>query len=133
MLTVVIDRESPEPAYEQIARQIREAIANGTLVPGQILPPVRHMASDLGFNLNTVARAYRSLEEHGFVRIRDRAGAEVASPPGKPSPAVAGRLLDELKDLLARMRQAGIPSSEIRSWTEHELDVHSPSPRDRNP
>jgi DNA-binding transcriptional regulator YhcF (GntR family) len=133
MLTVVVDRESPEPAYEQIARQIRGAIANGKLVPGQILPPVRRMASDLGFNLNTVARAYRLLEEHGFVRIRGRAGAEVASPPGRPAPATAGRLRDELKDLLSRMRQAGVPSSEIRDWTEHELGAPAPSLRGRNP
>ena len=78
--TLTLDWATGEPVYEQIARQIRTRIAAGDLPPGHALPPVRTLASDLGVNLNTVARAYRQLEEQGFVLIRDRSGAEVAAP-----------------------------------------------------
>jgi GntR family transcriptional regulator len=53
-LTVVVERSSDESVYEQIARQVRFAIASGGLEPGFVLPPVRTLASDLGVNLNTV-------------------------------------------------------------------------------
>jgi DNA-binding transcriptional regulator YhcF (GntR family) len=80
-LAVVIRKDDPESAYQQIARQIRSHIVAGDLAPGTILPGVRTLASDLGVNINTVARAYRVLEEQGFARIRDRSGVEVLAPP----------------------------------------------------
>jgi DNA-binding transcriptional regulator YhcF (GntR family) len=113
-LEIVIDRERGEAAYEQIAAQIREAIATSALRPGTLLPGVRGLASDLGVNLNTVARAYRLLEEQGFVRIRDRSGVEVATPAREPRPEARAALDEELWALLVRMRQAGITPSELR-------------------
>ena len=50
-LVIVIDRDRSDAAYEQIAAQIREAIATGGLEPGSVLPGVRVLASDLGVNL----------------------------------------------------------------------------------
>ena len=82
-MMIIIERSVEEPVYEQIARQIRESVAAGELPAGTPLPTVRVMASDLGVNLNTVARAYWLLEEEGFVRIRDRSGVEVAAPARK--------------------------------------------------
>ena len=111
---IVIDRDRDEAAYEQIAAQIREAIATGALEPGSVLPGVRGLASDLGMNLNTVARAYRLLEEQGFVLIRDRSGVEVVSPPrGAPREARTA-LEEELWALLVRMRQAGLSPADLR-------------------
>ncbi|MBP1634197.1 MAG: transcriptional regulator, GntR family [Acidobacteria bacterium] len=84
-LAVVLDRAAGEAAYEQIAAQIRQAVATGALPPGTLLPGVRVLASDLGVNFNTVARAYRVLEEQGFVTIRERSGVEVATPAARAS------------------------------------------------
>jgi len=63
MLTIRLD--SAVPLADQIAEGIRLKIAAGEVRPGDELPPVRQLAADLGVNLNTVARAYRELEEAG--------------------------------------------------------------------
>lgn len=121
-VVIQIDRTLDEPAYEQVARQVRDAIAVGALKPHQILPGVRSLASDLGVNLNTVARAYRLLEEQGFVQIRDRSGVEVAEPARRaPAEASAG-LRDELWHVLLRLRQAGMPLASIRRELDRQLD-----------
>jgi len=121
-LVIEIDRDRDEPAYEQVAQQIREAVATGGLKPGQLLPGVRSLAADLGVNLNTIARAYRLLEEDGFVEIRDRSGVEVA-PPAKRAASGAGHALrEELWHVLMRMRQAGVPLQAIRREVDRQLD-----------
>jgi DNA-binding transcriptional regulator YhcF (GntR family) len=121
-VTVVIDRSKDEPAYEQIARQIRAHIANGGLTAGTTLPGVRTLAADLGVNLNTVARAYRLLADQGFVSIRDRSGVAVAAPARSPAPDANAIFQAELDTLLARMRQAGVPTDDVRRMVDHKLD-----------
>ncbi len=120
-VTLTLDWTAAEPVYEQLARQVRAHIAAGNLVPGSPLPSVRSLASDLGVNLNTVARAYRLLEEEGFVKIRNRAGAAVAAPASKPDAAARDRLRAELRDLLLRTRQAGITRDETLNLVESEI------------
>ena len=118
---IVVDWNSVEPVYVQIARQVRAQIASGQLPAGMNLPSVRTMASDLGVNLNTVARAYRILEEEGFVVIRDRAGAVVAPPGQVTDESTIAGLAGELGSVLARMRQAGLSIEELRRRVEREL------------
>ncbi len=118
---IVVDWNSVEPVYVQIARQVRAQIASGQLPAGMILPSVRTMASDLGVNLNTVARAYRILEEEGFVVIRDRAGAVVAPPGQVTDESTIAGLAGELGSVLARMRQVGLSIEELRRRVEREL------------
>ena len=121
-LVIQIDRDRDEPAYEQVARQIREAIATGALRPGTILPGTRGLAADLGVNLNTIARAYRLLEEDGFVRIRDRSGVEVVLPAKRAPSDASAALRDELWHVLMRMRQAGMPPATIRREAERQIE-----------
>jgi len=121
-MVIQIDRSLDEPAYEQAARQIRDAIATGALKPHELLPGVRGLASDLGVNLNTIARAYRLLEEQGFVQIRDRSGVEVAEPARRAPAEASAALREELWHVLLRMRQAGMPPTIIRRETERQLD-----------
>jgi len=118
---IVVDWNSVEPVYVQIARQVRAQIASGQLPAGMNLPSVRTMASDLGVNLNTVARAYRILEEEGFVVIRDRAGAVVAPPGQVTDESTIAGLAGELGSVLARMRQAGLSIEELWRRVETEL------------
>ena len=77
MTLVAVDTRSAEPPYEQVRRQIAEAVAAGRLVAGTRLPPVRRLAADLGLAANTVARAYRELEVAGLVETRGRGGTVV--------------------------------------------------------
>jgi len=122
-LVIVIDRERESSAYEQIASQIRDAIVSSALLPGTVLPGVRGLASDLGVNLNTVARAYRLLEDQGFVRIRDRSGVEVAMPAERVERGRREVLERELWELLVRMRQAGWAAADLRRLVIARLDA----------
>ncbi len=118
---ILIDWSGDEPVYAQIARQIRAQIASGELSAGALLPPVRTVASDLGVNLNTVARAYRMLEGEGFVAIEEREGVRVQPPARRANPGAVESLGEELGVLVARMRQAGVGPAEIRRRVERAL------------
>src|SRR3954470_1205464 len=77
------------PPYEQVRTRIADLAATGVLTAGTRLPPVRQLAADLGLAVNTVARAYRELEQAGLVPTRGRAGAVVtARAAGVPAEAV---------------------------------------------
>ena len=70
---VSIDNSSPVPVFQQLAEQIRAAIARGALCPGDTLPSIRQMATDALINPNTVVRAYTELEREGLMlRIGQR-------------------------------------------------------------
>lgn len=78
-MIVRVDPGSPVPPYEQLRGQVATMIASGSLVPGQRLPTIRQLASDLGVAGGTVARAYRELERDGLISSRGRKGTFVAS------------------------------------------------------
>ena len=63
----VIDTQSKLPIFEQLKKQILEFITIGILSPNDKLPSVRAMASQIGVNPNTVAKAYQELEEQGYI------------------------------------------------------------------
>jgi GntR family transcriptional regulator len=78
-MDIVINAGAPEPVYEQIVRQIHEGVTSGELKPGTPLPPVRQLATDLVLNRNTVARAYKILEDQGVIQTAGRKGTFVRS------------------------------------------------------
>jgi DNA-binding transcriptional regulator YhcF (GntR family) len=121
MLTVTIDRSLKVAVYEQVASQIRQLVASGALVPGTTLPPVRQLATELGVNLNTVARAYRLLKAEGFLVTRERTGVSVAAPAKTIGPTERASRLGELRTALARLRQAGMEPDELRRLAQREL------------
>lgn len=120
-IAITIDRKLEDPVYAQVADQIRRHIASGALEPGTALPSVRELGSDLGVNLNTIARAYRLLEGEGFLQIRDRAGVTVAPPAGRIPHAARAELLEQLRVPLARLRQAGMGTKELLMVLEREV------------
>ena len=73
-MDIVIQTNASEPVYEQIVRQIHAAVKSGKLKPDTPLPTVRQLAGDLVINRNTVARAYRILEEQGVILTAGRKG-----------------------------------------------------------
>ena len=121
MLTITIDRVLEDPVYAQVAQQLRQSIASGALVPGTALPSVRRLAGDLGVNLNTIARAYRLLEEEGFLVIRGRSGAKVAPPASRVERSAPEQLMAELRATLARLRQAGVTGGELVEVVQQEI------------
>ena len=73
-----VEPDLPTPAYEQVRDQIQCQVAAGELQPGDKLPTVRQLATDLGLAVNTVAKAYRELEHRGVITTRGRAGTFVS-------------------------------------------------------
>lgn len=85
-LSIEIDLNGSVPVYRQIANSIRARLAAGAPRPGDSLPPVRQLAIALSVHFNTVAEAYRILEEEGWVVSRRRLGTVVRErPPVSPS------------------------------------------------
>jgi GntR family transcriptional regulator len=76
-----IDLDDPRPLEDQIAGRLRQAIAEGSVGPGEDLPSVRQLAGDLGVHWNTVARAYRRLAEEGLLTVRRGRGAVTRDQP----------------------------------------------------
>lgn len=78
-MSVMVDRDSDVPPFEQVRAGVEALIATGELGPGDRLPTVRALAEQLGLAPNTVARAYRELEADGVVETRGRHGTRVAA------------------------------------------------------
>ena len=83
-----IDTASPVPPYEQVRLRIAELAATGVYPAGHKLPPVRSLAGELNLAANTVARAYRELEQAGLVETRGRAGTVITAKAAN-TPAAA--------------------------------------------
>jgi GntR family transcriptional regulator len=93
-----IDTSSRLPIYQQLAQQIREAIARGELQPEAALPSVRQLSRDLVINPNTVARAYTELEREGLLVSRPGRGVFVAQPRNELTRTARDRRLTEQLD-----------------------------------
>jgi DNA-binding transcriptional regulator YhcF (GntR family) len=76
---ITIDTRSPIPPFEQLRSQLAHQINDRILAVGTRLPTVRGFAADLGLAVNTVARAYRELEEAGLIETRGRGGTFVSA------------------------------------------------------
>jgi GntR family transcriptional regulator len=127
-----IDLRSGVPAYIQIIENIQRLAGNGDLKPGDQLPTVRQMAAELRVNHNTVARAYRLLDEAGVISTQHGRGTYLVEQPSEASRQrlrqevlenIVRRFLEELDrcgftaqeaviEIDARMRTAESPSLE---------------------
>ena len=104
-----IDLKSSVPVYRQIVDRLRILLVNGELRPGEQLPPVRRLATDLGIHFNTVAEAYRTLAEEGWLEIGRRSGARVIprEAPRTLDRETPGRFHRRLRELAAEMQACG--------------------------
>lgn len=66
-MDIIIANASPDPIYEQISQQIKNAIVRGELTPGELLPSIRNLARELRISVITTKRAYEELEREGFI------------------------------------------------------------------
>jgi GntR family transcriptional regulator len=84
-LNISIDLRSGVPAYIQIIENIQRLAGNGDLKPGDQLPTVRQLAAELSVNHNTVARAYRLLDEAGVISTQHGRGTYLVEQPSEDS------------------------------------------------
>jgi GntR family transcriptional regulator len=102
-----IDRSDPTPLHDQVAAQIRRAIADGEARPGERLPPARDLAAVMGVNTNTVLRALRALRDEGLLEFRRGLGVRVS---GTPQRSV---VVERTRELVGFARQQGYPPEEL--------------------
>jgi len=119
MAAITIDLASDVPAYRQIASALRALLVAGELAPGTTLPTMRDLAVDLGVHHNTVAEAYRSLAEEGWLELRRKVGARVLARPRprarRGERETFGR---RLRELVAEARAAGLSGEDVRREVE---------------
>jgi GntR family transcriptional regulator len=102
-----IDRDEPTVLHDQVAAEIRRAIAEGEVKPGERLPPARDLAAVLGVNTNTVLRALRALRDEGLLDFRRGRGVTVAGT------AEAGAVVAKARELLEFARTQGYRPGEL--------------------
>lgn len=109
-----IDLVSPTPAYEQIASGLRALLVANAFSPGDLLPPVRQLAMDLGVHHNTVAEAYRLLAEEGWLDLKRGRGATVlARQSPDPTPEALTQFVRRLNELIAKAVTEGVPGAAL--------------------
>ena len=122
-LTLQLDFRSGLPIYIQITNQIESQVIGGKLQPGDQLPTVRALASDLRVNFNTVARAYRMLDEARIISTQQGRGTYITE---KPPPDVSEKLRRETLEALTQRyiseaTRLEFSKSEIRQLVSDQL------------
>ncbi|HEY7396784.1 MAG TPA: GntR family transcriptional regulator [Gaiellaceae bacterium] len=107
MRNVKVDRNDPLVLHEQVAGEIRRAIADGEAKPGERLPPAKDLAAVLGVNANTVLRALRQLRDEGLLEFRRGRGITVTGTPQQ------GAVTQRAKALLQFARSQGYQPDEL--------------------
>ena len=118
---IAIDLDSKLPIYEQIQNQIIIGISKGQLEPDEVLPSVRQLGTDLGINLHTVNKAYKELENRGFLKMDRSAGTRVRGDLAKLSLSEETILLDSIKVILAEYNSRGYSHEEITEIIRQSL------------
>ena len=123
-MDVSIHIDSAEPVYEQIVRQIQHGVRNGVLAAGTPLPSVRQLAADLGLNRNTVARAYKMLEERGVIRTAGRKGTFVGGAAAEAvARLIANRAERVLRQAIDGLIEEGLRRDEIAAIFARALEA----------
>ncbi len=107
LLSFKLDRDDPAHLHEQVAAEIRRAIADGEAKPGERLPPARHLAAVMGVNSNTVFRALRALRDEGLLEMAPRRGIRVVGTPEQ------SEIRNRLAELVRLARQQGYTRSDL--------------------
>ena len=107
MFEVKVDRSERVALHDQVAAEIRRAIAEGEAGPGERLPPAKDLAAVLGVNTNTVFRALRILRDEGFLEFRRGRGVTVAGTPERTA------VLTRAHELVEFARSRGYRRDEV--------------------
>jgi GntR family transcriptional regulator len=107
MLNVNIDRDDSVLLHDQVAAEIRRAIAEGEAGPGERLPLAKDIAAVLGVNKNTVLRAMHILRDEGLLEFTRGRGITVTGTPEK------GAVLSQVRDLVEFARHRGYKREDV--------------------
>ncbi|MFM7520691.1 MAG: GntR family transcriptional regulator [Planctomycetota bacterium] len=117
-----IDADDGLAIYDQIVRQIKYAVASGTLAPGEWIPSVRELARQLTVNPNTIQRAYQQLQADGVLEpVRGR-GLAVCRAAVRACVAERQALvLERLEQVIAEALQGGVAPDDLRALFERSV------------
>ena len=107
MISVKVNKTDPTDLYEQVAAEIRRAIADGEAKPGERLPAAKDLAAILGVNKNTVLRSLQLLRQEGLLEFRRGRGITVAGTPER------GAVVKRARELVAFARSQGYRVDEL--------------------
>jgi GntR family transcriptional regulator len=107
MISVRIDREEAVPLHDQVAAEIRRAIADGEAGPGERLPLATDIAAVLGVNKNTVLRALHLLRDEGLLDFQRGRGITVAGTAQKSA------VVKRVRELVEFCRSQGYRRDEV--------------------
>ncbi len=124
MKAIQIDFRAGSPIYIQIVEQIRQQVASGELKPNDQLPTVRQLASELRVNFNTIARAYRILDEAGLISTQQGRGTYILE---ETTPEVSQSIKEQSLQEMARTfiletKQMGFSLEEILQEIENSYN-----------
>jgi|694.fasta_scaffold06792_8 GntR family transcriptional regulator len=134
-----IDPNNGVAIYDQIVRQVKYAIAEGTLRPGQLLPSVRALSQELTINPNTIQRAYLQLQADGAIEpLRGRGLAVRAEATRLCVEARRDLIAQRLRSVLSEALHAGFSNAEVKRIVGEQLtelqgnvpSISAPSPLD---
>jgi GntR family transcriptional regulator len=108
----MVDRRDTTWLHEQVAAEIRRAIADGEAVPGEEIPHAKDLAAVLGVNTNTVLRALRTLREEGLLEMGRGRAITVAGGPQRTT------LIEKARELIALSRSQGYRRAELIALIE---------------
>jgi GntR family transcriptional regulator/MocR family aminotransferase len=111
---IQIDLNSTTPVNRQIVDQLRTQFVEGTVAQGAVMPSVRRLAIDLGVHFNTVADAYRTLADEGWLEVAQGRSVRVLERVApRESPEARALFRQRLRQLLADARAQGLPSATL--------------------
>ena len=118
-----LDNASARPVYQQIIDQVKRDIALGRLIKDDKLPTVRQLAAQLAINPNTIAKAYRQLEQEGIINTRPGAGAFIADIDSTLTRAVRKKLITEqLEYVVVEAFHMQIDRDLLLNWFDGTLE-----------
>jgi GntR family transcriptional regulator len=119
---IQIDFSNGLAIYDQVVRQVKFAIAQGALKPGNRIVSVRELAKELAINPNTVARAYQQLQADGVLEMVRGLGLEVSATAVKQCRVERQKLVQtRLRQALVEAQQSGLTGDELRQLVDTEL------------
>jgi len=122
-----IDPSNGLAIYEQVVRQLVFAVAGGVVQAGDMVPSVRELARQLAINPNTVARAYRQLQDDGVLQSVRGTGLEVTSGACRRCQTERLKLLrNRIQQVLVEAKQSRLEHSQLVSLVQSELAAIQP-------
>lgn len=114
-MQIVIDIEDTVPMFNQLIMQIKQAVLDGQIVPGDPLPSIRQLANDLEINNKTVAKAYRLLERDSVIQTKGYRGTFI-HPDAKENSSIdlSAWVNEKMEQAISAFRAKGLTDSEIR-------------------